>query len=117
MTNMTTTQPQVPTKPVQLFHGIVKQINSGDSLVIRSMAAGRNLEKQIMLSQISSARLGRNLKPSSPESTIEPDQVHFLISSFELIDREVFFFEFRTIFLNFLKKYFYKINCAYELNI
>jgi len=74
MTNMTTAQPQVPTKPLQLFHGIVKQINSGDSLVIRSFAAGKNLEKQIMLSQITSARLGRNLKPSSPDSTIEADQ-------------------------------------------
>lgn len=27
-----------------------------------------------MLSQINSSRLGRNLKPSSPDSTIEPDQ-------------------------------------------
>lgn len=95
MTNMTTTQPQVPTKPLQLFHGVVKQINSGDSLVIRSHATGKNLEKQIMLSQISSARLGRNIKPSSPDSTIEPDQPYaFEAREFlrkKLVGKEVVF--------------------------
>jgi len=60
--------------PAQLFHGIVKQIISGDSLMIRSAVAGKNLEKQIMLSNIVSARLGRRLNASSPDSTIEPDQ-------------------------------------------
>lgn len=56
--------------PKQLFHGFVKQINSGDSLVIRNAAGGKNLEKQVMLSQITSPRLGRNNK----DNNVEPDQ-------------------------------------------
>lgn len=58
-----------PVKPVQLFHGIVKQINSGDSLVIRSAVVGKNLEKSIMLSQITSPRLGR-----MKDNAVEADQ-------------------------------------------
>jgi hypothetical protein len=48
---------------------------SGDSVIIRSASSGKNLEKQIMLSNIISARLGRRLNPTSQDSTIEPDQV------------------------------------------
>lgn len=87
---------QAPVKPqAQLFHGIVKQINSGDSLIIRSYASGKNLEKQIMLSQINSTRLGRNQKPSSPDSTVEPDQPYaFEAREFlrkKLVGKEVVF--------------------------
>jgi staphylococcal nuclease domain-containing protein 1 len=67
---MTTTQPQATVKQTQLFHGIVKQVNSGDSLIIRSQTVGKNLEKQIMLAQINSPRLGRNPK----DAAVEPDQ-------------------------------------------
>ena len=66
-----TTQQQAP--PKQLFHAIVKQVNSGDSLVIR--AQGKNLEKTIMLAQITASRLGRTTK----EGVVEPDQVGFII--------------------------------------
>jgi len=68
--SLTMTTPQAPSKPIQLFHGIVKQVNSGDSLIIRSAVAGKNLEKQIILAQINSARLGRNLR----DNQAEPDQ-------------------------------------------
>ena len=36
---------------------------------------GKNLEKQIMLSNITAPRLGRRTNPQGPDSTIEPDQV------------------------------------------
>lgn len=62
-----TTQQQAP--PKQIFHASVKQINSGDSLVIRAL--GKNLEKTVMLAQINAARLGR----ISKDGTVEPDQV------------------------------------------
>lgn len=51
-----------------MFHATVKQVNSGDSIVIRAL--GKNLEKTIMLSQINSPRLGRAPK----DSAVEPDQ-------------------------------------------
>lgn len=62
------TQQQAP--PKQLFHATVKQVNSGDSLVIRAL--GKNLEKTVMLAQINAARLGR----TSKDGTVEPDQVN-----------------------------------------
>lgn len=65
-----TTAPKAPVKQTQLFHGIVKQVNSGDSLIIRNQSVGKSLEKQIMLAQITSTRLGRSLK----DGTIEADQ-------------------------------------------
>jgi len=72
---MATQQAPVQGKaPTQVFHGVVKQVMSGDSVIIRSVSSGKNLEKQLMLSNISAARLGRRINPSSPDSTIESDQ-------------------------------------------
>jgi len=60
----------------QLIRGIVKQVTSGDCVVIRSVNTkdGKNLEKQIMLSNITAPRLGRRTNPQGPDSAIEPDQ-------------------------------------------
>jgi hypothetical protein len=63
----------------QLFRGTVKQINSADTVVIKSLVVkdGRNLEKTVMIGGINVPRLGRRINPSSPDSTIENDQVRF----------------------------------------
>lgn len=60
------------TQPVTLYRGTVKQVTSGDCVVIRSLIVkdGKNLEKQVMLSNITAPRLGRRL----PDNTIEKDQ-------------------------------------------
>jgi len=63
-----------PNQPLQLYRGIVKQVISGDCVVIRGNKDGKILEKQIMLSNITAPRLGRRTNPTSPESTVEPDQ-------------------------------------------
>jgi len=58
-----------------LYRGIVKQVISGDCLVIRSgvQKDGKFLEKQIMLSHIQAPRLATKRGPMGAE-TYEPDQ-------------------------------------------
>lgn len=59
------------------FKTLKKKVTSGDCVVIRSVNTkdGKNLEKQIMLSNITAPRLGRRTNPQGPDSAIEPDQV------------------------------------------
>ncbi|RNA25196.1 staphylococcal nuclease domain-containing 1-like [Brachionus plicatilis] len=57
----------------QLYRGIVKQVTSGDCVVIKSLGS-KSLEKTLMLSGITAPRLGRRLSPNSAESVIESDQ-------------------------------------------
>jgi hypothetical protein len=67
-----------PATPSQLFRGTVKQINSADSVAIKSLVVkdGRNLEKTVMIGGINVPRLGRRTGPSGPDSVIENDQVN-----------------------------------------
>lgn len=64
-----------PQQQQQLFRGVVKQVTSGDCVIIKSLANkdGKSLEKTLMLSSITAPRLGRRINPTSPESTIEND--------------------------------------------
>ena len=50
-------------------------------MVIKSLVSkdGKNLEKQIMLSNIIAPRLGRRTNPQSADSVTEPDQVIHVI--------------------------------------
>jgi hypothetical protein len=72
-----------PAVPAQLFRGTVKQINSADSVVIKSLVVkdGRNLEKTVMLGGINVPRLGRRTG-NGPDSAIENDQVNIFVLSF-----------------------------------
>lgn len=72
-TPVTTTNSQQASQ----YRGIVKQVISGDCVVIRSVTTkdGKNLEKQIMLSNITAPRLGRRTNPQGADSVIDPDQV------------------------------------------
>ena len=85
------------TQPQQLFRGVVKQVTSGDCVVIRSLTVkdGKNLEKTVMLANINAPRLGRRINASSPDSVIEPDQPYaFEAREFlrkKLIGRDVCF--------------------------
>jgi hypothetical protein len=68
----------------QLYKAIVKSIVSGDSVILRSLQAGKDgkiLEKQVMLAHITAPRLGRRLNPQSQDSVIEPDQVSSLFQT------------------------------------
>jgi staphylococcal nuclease domain-containing protein 1 len=62
--------------PQQVYRGTVKQVNSGDSVVIRSLPnkEGKSLEKQVYLSYLNAPRLGRRVNLSSPDSTVENDE-------------------------------------------
>jgi staphylococcal nuclease domain-containing protein 1 len=57
-------------QPLQMYRGTVKQITSGDCVVIRSLVVkdGKNLEKQVMLSNITAARLGRSGRDNQVEN-------------------------------------------------
>ena len=46
-----------------------KKVNSGDCVTIRSLVVkdGKNLEKQVMLSNITAPRLGRNNRDNQEE--------------------------------------------------
>jgi hypothetical protein len=46
--------------------------------VIKALVTGKNLEKQVMLSNITAPRLGRRLNPNGPDSTIENDQANLV---------------------------------------
>jgi len=74
-TNPTTTITNQQQQQAQ-YRGIVKQVNSGDCVIIRSVNTkdGKNLEKQIMLSNITAPRLGRRSGGSTDNAVIEPDQ-------------------------------------------
>lgn len=69
----TQTKPQAPQ---QLYRGVVKQVTSGDCVVIKSLANkdGKSLEKTLMLSNIQAPRLGRRANPTSSDSNVENDQ-------------------------------------------
>ena len=60
----------------QLFRGTVKQINSADSVVIKSLVVkdGKNLEKTVMIAGINAPRLARR-NPNNSDNSNEPDQV------------------------------------------
>jgi len=54
-------------EPVRVFEGVVKQVNSGDSITIREeVYVGYPKEKQITLNNIVAPRLGR--RPANNES-------------------------------------------------
>lgn len=80
----------------QVYRGIVKQITSGDCIVIRNAMQkdGKFLEKQVMLSHINAPRLGRRLG-NSADAVIEQDQPYaFEAREFlrnKLIGKEVCF--------------------------
>jgi staphylococcal nuclease domain-containing protein 1 len=59
-----------PQQPLQTFRGTVKQVTSGDCIVLKSLVVkdGKNLEKTCMLSNISAPRLGRNTRDNQVES-------------------------------------------------
>lgn len=63
--------------PLQVYRGIVKQVISGDCLVIRSGALkdGKFLEKQIMLSNVQAPRLAKRTGTQATEFVTENDQV------------------------------------------
>lgn len=67
---------QTNQQPLQLYRGVVKQVQSGDCVIIRSLAARdrKPLEKQLMLSNISAPRLARRANPNSADSANENDQ-------------------------------------------
>lgn len=67
-----TQKPQTPQQQ-QLYRGIVKQVTSGDCVVIKSLGS-KSLEKTLMLSSITAPRLGRRVNPNSADSVIENDQ-------------------------------------------
>lgn len=56
-------------QPVQMYRGTVKQVTSGDCVVIRALVVkdGKNLEKQVMLSNITAPRLARNSRDNQEE--------------------------------------------------
>lgn len=61
--------------PAQIFRGIVKQVTSGDCIMMRTMTKdGRNLEKQVMLANITAPRLARGARRDANPNDIEPDQ-------------------------------------------
>ncbi len=88
------------------YRGIVKQVNSGDCVIIRSVNTkdGKNLEKQIMLSNITAPRLGRRTQQANDNgsnSVVEPDQPFaFEAREFlrkKLIGKEVLFIREATV--------------------
>lgn len=64
---------QKPQAAQQLYRGIVKQVTSGDCVVIKSLGS-KSLEKSLMLSNITAPRLGRRVNPNSADSVAENDQ-------------------------------------------
>lgn len=67
---------QANQQPQQLYRGVVKQVVSGDCVVIRSLTSkdGKALEKRLMLSSINAPRLARAANPNSADSVAENDQ-------------------------------------------
>lgn len=68
-------------QPLQLYRGVVKQVQSGDCVIIRSLTSrdGKPLEKQLMLSNINAPRLGRRTNNNSVDSSAENEQVLIFI--------------------------------------
>ncbi|XP_046434309.1 staphylococcal nuclease domain-containing protein 1 [Neodiprion fabricii] len=65
---MSTAAPQVQTK-----HGIVKQVNSGDSIIIRGQPkGGPPPEKQLILSNVTAPKLARRAYNNADETKDEP---------------------------------------------
>ena len=64
-------------QPVATYRGIVKNVISGDCIVIKSLGPkdGKVVEKQLMLSNITAPRIARKTNPQNGEAKDEPDQV------------------------------------------
>jgi staphylococcal nuclease domain-containing protein 1 len=80
----------------QLYRGVVKQVISGDCLVIRSLVVkdGKNLEKQVMLSNITAPRLARRANTNNADSGENDQPYAFEAREFlrkKLIGKEVCF--------------------------
>lgn len=78
-------------QPVQSYRGIVKNVISGDCIVIKSLVSkdGKVVEKQLMLSNITAPRIAKKTNPQKGDGIDEPDQValslsliHFCASQF-----------------------------------
>jgi len=60
------------TKPQVLHRGIVKQVLSGDSVIIRALSGSPPAEKQILFSGITAPKLARRAVDNSEETKDEP---------------------------------------------